>query len=374
MGDVEELRFHRPGGGTVVWQVEMDSDATDETRNFVTKRGRYRDYQLAIRYAVGGESAELALENAIATGLRMLRRFDADRRLPWDGSGSRYPWHLSQLFGYDVDQRRPFAVTVEWGVPVDRLPVPLSSPDDQQEFARGLIRGLVLLEHLGISHRQLRANTLYWHSPSRTLQINRFEYARLIGEPRTRLAQVATPAERTPREWAPPEQILGGGVIDARDDLYSAGCALLSVTPNRLHIGPGGNPDIAASNIPWLGQILHGVFDPLPGRPSAEQVLRRLGVVLTQDELPRSEPDPLAEGRRAFEQLMIAKGQGLAAPPSPRVHPTAEQPTIGRITPTRPTNPGGAAGLTDPETPTQPPPTDGSPSARLPRIRRRDRR
>lgn len=373
----------------------MDPGPPDETRNFRTRRGLYQNFPIAIRYAIGGENAELPLENAIATGLRMLRRFGADRHFPWEPGAADYPWQLSRLFGYEVDQEEPFAITAEYGVPIDELTSPLSSPDDLQEFARGLARGLILLEQLGISHRQLRGNTLHWDATSRTLQINRFEYARRLGEPRSRLAQITVPAERTPREWASPEQILGRGFVDAGDDLYAAGCALLSVvTPNGLHVGLGGRPDIAASGMPWLGQILQGVFDAPDARPTATEVLRRLGQVMRPDELPRYEPDALAEGRRAYDQLMAAKGQPAPSRPTippPPSSPPPNGPTGGHRTfgpgPGGPTGPrtapgqGGYTGpheMTDPETQTQTqPPPHGRHSAdneRRQKRRRRDRR
>ncbi|WP_163550552.1 hypothetical protein [Candidatus Frankia nodulisporulans] len=388
MSDLETLTFRRPDGDKAVWEVEMDPGPPEETRNFRTRRGLYQNFPIAIRYAIGGENAELPLENAIATGLRMLRRFDADRHFPWERGATYYPWQLSRLFGYEVDRDEPFAITAEYGAPIEQLTSPLVSPDDLGKFAGGLI----LLEQLGISHRQLRGNTLHWDPTSRTLQINRFEYARRLGEPRSRLAQVPTPADRTPREWASPEQILGRGFIDAGDDLYAAGCALLSVvTPGGLHIGLGGRPDVAASGMPWLGQILHGVFDAPDARPTATELLRRLGQIMGADEVPRHEPDTLAEGRRAYDQLMAAKGQPAPARPARPSSPPPNEPPGGHPPfasgPDDPTGPRAAPGQdgyptphtmtgpgasTDPETLTRPPsPHGGSTSSTRPEKRRR---
>ncbi|SNQ51849.1 hypothetical protein FRACA_830012 [Frankia canadensis] len=180
---LETLGFCRPDGSRVVWEVEMMPGPAVRTRNFRTRYGRYQNFPLAIRYAVGGESAEFALENAVGAGLRMLRFFDADRRWPWEGNPQRYPWELSRLVGYDVECDVPFAITVEFGMPLAGLRSSgtagsLSSPDDLRAFTVGLARGLAVLDRLGVVHRQIRENTVHWDARSRVVQINRFEYAR----------------------------------------------------------------------------------------------------------------------------------------------------------------------------------------------------
>jgi hypothetical protein len=337
VADVESLSFRRPDGSRVEWEVEMARVPVEETRKFRTRYASYRRFPLAIRYAIGGEDAEFALENAIATGLRMLRRFDADRALPWEENPRRYPWELSRLVGFDVDCESPFLITVEFGSSLAGLRSTgtagvLSSPDDLRAFASGLARGLVMLDRLGVVHRQVRANTVHWDARSRTVQINRFEYAQRVGEARRRLApaHVRKPEERTARDWEAAEQILGGGLVDPRDDVFSVGCAILSVTARGLQLGPGGVPDVAASGVPFLADMLRGVFAPVAHRPNAAELLGRLGGSIAPQDLPQAEPDRLVEGRAEYDRITASKNphwSAFASRPMPAEPPPPEPPS-----------------------------------------------
>ncbi|SNQ51188.1 conserved hypothetical protein [Frankia canadensis] len=359
MADVESLSFCRPDGSRVEWEVEMAPGPADETRNFRTRHGRYQNFPLAIRYAIGGESAEFALENAIAMGLRMLRRFDVDRMWPWEEKPRRYPWELSRLVGYDVDCDQPFVITIEFGMPLAGLRSSgtagsLSSPDDLRAFASGLARGLVVLDRLGVVHRQVRDNTVHWDARSRLVQINRFEYARRVGEPRGRLAQVRVPGERTARDWEAPEQISGGGLVDARDDVFSVGCAILSVTAHGLRLGTDGLPDIAASGIPSLANVLRGVFSPVASRPEAAELLGRLGNAIAPGDLPRPETDGFGEGRAEYDRIVVSKNPSWSAfavsepPPGPRP-PVSPEPSSPGPGPSGPSGPSAPVGPTGPQ-------------------------
>ncbi|MCK9896903.1 hypothetical protein [Frankia sp. AgB32] len=374
MGDVERLTVRRPDGSDVVWDVEMDPGLPEETKRFRTRRGSYRDYRLAIRYAIGGDPAEFALENAIAVGLRMLRRFDADQQLPWELPVARYPWELSQLLGYNVDCAEPFSVTVEYGTPLDSLTGPLSSPDDLRAFITSLARGLFLLDRLGVVHRQLRDNTVHWDSRSRMVQINRFEYARQVPAERARLSQIRTEQERTPRDWESPEQITGGGSLDPRDDLYSAGCAVLRVATGGLRLGPDRRPEVGASGNQWLARLLAGVFEPVDGRPDAAELLRRIGHEVSPDHLPRPDNDHLAEGRGAYDRLTAAR---RALVHRPRDDPEPPRWTGGDSAPRRdpPTPSGGpsAAGAR-PSAASGQPRSDSHPPPRPPQPYRQTKR
>jgi serine/threonine protein kinase len=322
-----------------------------ETRNFRTRYGRYRNAPLAIRYAIGGEAAELALENAVGTGLRMLRRFGVDRIWPWEENPPRYPRELSRLVGFDVDHDAPFSITLEFGRPLagwqsSGVPAVLSSPDDLRAFASGLVRGLAMLDRLGVVHRQILDNTVHWDARSRRVQINRFEYARREGEPRGRLARVRQPEERTARDWEAPEQILGGGLIDPRDDVFSVGCAILSMTAHGLSLGPDGLPDLSASGVPWLAYVLDGVFDPVDTRPTAADLLRRLGKSIARDDLPTREPDIFQEGRTEYDRIVARRDpQRSLAPRSALLRPVPitddapSPPWPPRNVPDRPTRP-----------------------------------
>jgi len=334
MGDVEQLTFRRPDGSETVWDAEMDPGQPEETANFRTLRGRYQNYPFAIRYAIGGERSELAVENAIATGLRLLRRYGAEQHYPWEQAGQAYPWELSRLLGYDVDCEIPFVVTLEYGTPLNRLPGPLS-PEDTRRLATGLARGLYLLDRLGVVHRQLLGNTLHWDSRSQLVQINRFEYARRPGDPRYRLQS----------DWAAPEQRAGRGYIESRDDVFGAGCAILAVTAHGLRLGPDGLPNPAASGVPWLPTLLAGVFGPVEARPTAATLLQRLGRPDMPPDPPRADPDTLLEpGRAAFDRLIAAKLPPPDEPPPPPSMPPPQPVFPPPSSPSRPSDKRGRRG------------------------------
>lgn len=307
----ERFVFRRPDGVKVTWDVEIDPGQTETTDNFQTRRGTYQGFPVAIRYAIGGDRSEFALENAIANGLRMLRCFGTYRSYPWEGDPNRdtsHPWELPRLFGYQMDDEQPFLVALEFGKPLAQLREPLS-PDDAIQLAIGLARALYLLERLGITHRQLLARTVHWDARTRLAQINRFEYSRRQGEPRH---------PRLESRWASPEQAKGIGSIAARDDIYSAGWAILhSATGGQVRLDPHGRPDPAASGVPYLGPVLAGAFEPEERRPDAAELLRRLGQDRPVDPAGLDPDQALAAGYAEFDRVTGRRPSPPPAPPSP---------------------------------------------------------
>ena len=267
------LRLRRPDGEWADWAVDWLPEDT-EAGGFRIWRGEYQGTPVVLRYAVT-DRAEASLENAVATGLRMLRRFEADQWFPWERPGRSYPPELSRLLGYDLADDRPFMVTAEAGEPVSSLARPLT-PDQVRDFASSLARGLYLLEGLGIVHGRLSDVTVHWDPRSRKTQINGYEIARRPGDPR---ARVTSP-------WTSPEERQGTGYSDPRDDVYATARVILRAAGGPdldLDLEHRSLPDPTAIGVPWLSHVLAHAFGPAERRPNALELLRRLG---RADSLP----------------------------------------------------------------------------------------
>ncbi|MBL7494714.1 hypothetical protein I6A84_36325 [Frankia sp. CNm7] len=296
----EIISFTRADGGQDTWEVEFEP--TTQTPQFMTRWALASGGQrFVVRYAMGGEFAEHLVENAIRVGLRIWRRY---------GSEAAYPAELSRLVGYNVDCERPFVMVAEHGVPLAELTRPFD-PDEHRAFAGGLASGLYLLAYLGVTHRMVRPDSVRWDAATRRAQITRFDYARLVGTPRLPLAST----------WASPEQQAGGGLTDHRDDVWSAGLAMLSRAIKGVVAGPTGQPDAVASGAPFLAPILDRLFAPVGERPDAGELLRRMG--RAPGSLPALPDDEARFARASAEYDQLVQ---LKAGPPPRQQPPPPPP------------------------------------------------
>jgi len=298
----------QPGGGTKqTADVAWDSDLLDEPPSFRTRWGHFDDDQpFVVRYATpGNDASEDLIENAVGIGLRMWRRYLKP---------GRYPLELARLLGYDMDRDEPCVLTAEYGMALGQLGRKLS-PDDLRAFAGSLARGLHLLERLGVTHGRLSPAAIRWDQGTKLVQLTRFEFGSRTGDPRAAL----------PYPWASPEQALGEGLASPKGDIFSAGCAILSLTARGLVRGPDGLPDPAATDLPWLPGLLAGVFGPEGQRPSAAQLLARLGRSDLPPDPPERDPELALETfRREFDELVRGKQPAAPKPPSPPPPPPSK--------------------------------------------------
>lgn len=139
-------------------------------------------------------------------------------------------------------------------------------------FARQLLRGLGAAHELGVVHRDVKPNNLFLHeydSGERTLKILDFGVARVLERlhPRSPLP-LAYPTEGgallgTPRFMSP--EVITGGRIDHRADLYGAGLVLYQMLAGRdpFHYAKGEELLLSA----------HAVEDPQPPSEAANQTI-----------------------------------------------------------------------------------------------------
>ena len=139
-------------------------------------------------------------------------------------------------------------------------------------FARQLLRGLGAAHELGVVHRDVKPNNLFLHEydgGERTLKILDFGVARVLERfhPRTP-PPLAYPTEGgallgTPRFMSP--EVIAGGRVDHRADLYGAGLVLYQMLTGRdpFHYVKGEELLLSA----------HAVEDPQPPSQAAKQTI-----------------------------------------------------------------------------------------------------
>ncbi|WP_159046327.1 protein kinase domain-containing protein [Streptomyces sp. MMG1121] len=184
------------------------------------------------------DGARRELERTVRTADVLIRRLGV----------TRYPPELSRVVGYRPDGRAPFLVATRRGRPLsetaDRLPLP---PGEFWAVTDGV---LTVLRHLGdlrLVHRDIRPENLWWDGT--TVQLADFGLALDEGEPRGGAAG-ADP-------WRSPEQALGKGRADCRDDVYATGAVL-------FHLATGEEATAAAEmrdRVRWLDTSLRTLLD-----------------------------------------------------------------------------------------------------------------
>ena len=234
------------------------------------------------------------LDNEILAGRRL---FEATQPVG-------YPPELSRLVGDNASSAHPYALLE----PYRGQPLTVASQqmelDEQLQFQVSLLRGLCWLAAAGLAHRGISPSTVRWDGGAQQVQITDFSMSTVIGAPRE---VIGTPP------WAAREQQPSdlGGLVSERDDIWAAGRLIFCVnTQEEL-------TDIRQVNDrPALNHLLSGVFGPPANRPTAAELLRRLG---TESPVPRALNgySPLVAGRRSFYALRARKHPGVGGPPGP---------------------------------------------------------
>jgi serine/threonine protein kinase len=250
------------------------------------------------------------LDNEILAGLRLYRlvhRRDADTVVP-------YPPEVSRLHGYEPDSAEPFVLLYPYrGEVVSEIGRRLL-PTDQNRFQVSLLRGLCWLDAAGIGHRGMTPAAIRWDRDSQRAQITDFSQATVFGVPRT-IAGTSL--------WAGPEQRPSGvtGEVSGRDDVWGAGQMICYVLTGEELTGPHQLADV-----PDTAGLLNGVFTRVDDRPTARDMLARLGA---PDPVPRHlAGDPLEQGRQRFYAIRSVNRAGESqADPAEQDHPAATSAT-----------------------------------------------
>jgi hypothetical protein len=222
------------------------------------------------------------LDNVILAGLRLRRAAEDDA----------YPPEVSRLTGHNADSAEPFALLE----PYRSRPIGEDAGNlllsDRRRFQVSLLTGVRLLGASGIAHRGLSPSTVHWDG--HRVQITGFTHATVLGAPRT---VVGTPP------WCAPEQRSGyaeGDVTD-RDDIWAAGRLIYYVVTGEQLTD---REELAAN--PELAGLLDGIFGPPEDRPSAAELLTRLGATDPVRHGPGGSP-AFDRGRAEFLEARYRK-------------------------------------------------------------------
>jgi hypothetical protein len=112
--------------------------------------------------------------------------------------------------------------------------------------------------------------------------------------------------------WAAPENRRGGGIVDHREDIWSAGLVIHHVVAGPRPPGHAEPPDLAKAPC-GIDETLKGIFEEsVEQRPDPAEILRRLDAVreaVPPDVVNASQigGPAFAEGEQRFDSLVRAK-------------------------------------------------------------------
>ncbi|RSM69641.1 hypothetical protein DMH04_45810 [Kibdelosporangium aridum] len=258
-------------GRTNSWEIKGDQLIAMPGSELVSQRVRTVDGTTLVRRSLPDElddAKRLLLDNEIRALARLTHAFPATGPFP-------------ALVGYDMDSPDPWALTADWrGVPASDVVGGLLRAGLEQ-FAGSLFQAVAYLGTVEVVHTALRLDSLYLDGTSP--QIVTFEHAAFFGEPRDD----------------------GRGPALAQHDVLAAGKVLYEAFTGVA--APPGRVDLA--DVAWLGARLPDVFGELNARPSAIDVVQRLGTGAVP--VPAVH-DELRAGRAEFDEARQRK-----MPPQP---------------------------------------------------------
>jgi hypothetical protein len=266
----------RPGR----WEVKGDQLIELPGSALITQRVRTTDNTTLVCRSLSTEHDDAKrrlLDNEIRALARLTKAFPASHSFP-------------ALVGYDMDSRDPWVLVAEYrGRPASEVVSGLLR-DDLEQLAVNLFRAVAHLGLVEVAHNWLSTGSVYLARAS--LQIVSFEHAAFFGEPKDGGSGTALPC---------------GDILAAGKILYEAFTGARPLTDR---------PDL--SDVSWLSSRLADVFAEPRGRPSAIDVMRRLGIA----DVPKVEvQDEMSAGRTAFDEARNRK-----LPPQPetiRIKPVA---------------------------------------------------
>ena len=193
----------------------------------------------------------------------------AGRQLHEITEGRGCPPEVSQFYGDDDDTAgaEPFALFAGYrGAPLSEIGDDLD-PSERAQFRVSLLRGLCWLAAAGIAHRALNPETVWWDGDRERVQITDFSLSTVFGAPRTPVPGDDAWVVRDQRE-----STFTDGPVGERDDIWAAGRLI-------FHVWNGGAPLRSQADLAHggLDALLRDVFGPPDKRPSASELLSRLG-------------------------------------------------------------------------------------------------
>ncbi|MDB4957837.1 MAG: serine/threonine protein kinase [Myxococcales bacterium] len=265
-------------------------------------------------------------------------------------------------FGYHTDGSAFIIMELLDGEPMDKRLERIGrfSPTDCLRLMRLICQSLGAAHAKGIVHRDLKPENIYIvGDPAVTggerAKILDFGIAKLTADEPKKMKTRTGMVMGTP-VYMSPEQCRGAGEVDARSDIYSIGCVMMTMLTGRPPFEGEGSGDLIAAHMitppPLAGARL-------PGLPELfDQILQRCLAKSAKDRF-QSMPE-LAKTLGHAEQMMLHSvqptmagdvpgyvGSGLTPPPNLRM-PTGGMPPPGTApgipTPTTLTGASGQAG------------------------------
>jgi hypothetical protein len=214
-------------------------------------------------------------------------------------AGGRYPPQLACLYGDQATSADPCTLFEPYqGEPLHEV-VGRLLPEAQEEVIVDLLTGLCWLASASIAHRAISPETVLWNGEQ--AQLTDFSKCTVFGVPRT-------PVSGT-QDWVAREQRQDEtyGSVGASDDVWAAGRLIFYVRNQGENLT--SRAQLARDG---LGAMLDGVFDAPEHRPTAGDLLRRMGRSAAVPLVPRG--TRLLEGERRFWAARRQKHPDAAVP------------------------------------------------------------
>ena len=291
------LRFRRVTGEQVEAEVRVDDEEL-AAAHYLTARRVWLDDGTELRQHRAARTSQRStgydrLDNEILAG----------RRLYDVSESSGHPTEVAGLYGDEATSADSFALLEPYRGDPLREAVEHLLDDDAEAFQASLLTGLCWLAAAGIAHRALSPDTVRWDSHRRQVQITDFSLSTVFGAPREAVA--GSPS------WVAREQRPGSarGLVSDRDDIWAAGRLIFFAFNQGEELAR--RDQLADSG---LAGPLEGVFGPPEDRPTAAELLGRMGGAVPVAD-GAAESTWLREARQQFWEVRQRKHPGAAVPP-----------------------------------------------------------
>ena len=257
--------------------------------------------------AVGGRRREEGFE-------RLDNEIMVGRRLAEAVGRTSYPAEVARLCGDDADGADPYALFEEYqGKPLREAWKSMKEAE-LKSFPASLLRGLCWLAAIGVAHRGLGPDTVWWDG--RRALITDFSTSMVFGAARA-------PVRGFPA-WIPEEQRTGtaSGWTGPRDDSWAAAQLIFYAHAKGQECDSPDQLGSSALDEP-LSKALAWAFRPVAARPTASELLAYLG---GRDPSPSGSTGgpSLLEGRDKFLAARRLKHRKAPAPEPPDLNQDLE--------------------------------------------------
>jgi hypothetical protein len=284
----ETLKFRLPDGTETTVEAQLDETPLPAGEFLVARPISLTGDERRMRQhrAVGGRHREEGFE-------RLDNEIMVGRRLAEAAGRGSYPAEVARLCGDDADGTDPYVLFAEYRNKPLREAWKSMKEAELKAFPASLLRGLCWLAAVGVAHRGIGPDTVWWDG--RRAVITDFSTSMVFGAART-------PVRGFPA-WIPGEQRTGtvSGWIGSRDDIWAA-AQLIFYTHTKGQ--ECDSPEqLASSGLdePLVKALAWGL-SPVAARPTAGELLAYLGG-----------RDPSPSGSTGGASLLEGRDKFLAA-------------------------------------------------------------